>query len=192
MPEIGETKTGKEIGRASLTQKYTWVACETCGRPRWVPYINGHPAHKQCKDCSRKRTGEESANWKGGKGTVTKRGYIRLYINPNDFFYPMASPDNRIPEHRLVMAKHLGRCLHSWEIVHHEHTLFPQGSDEDRGDNRPENLRLVSVDEHKQITILETKLNKRIHELQFRVTMLEAENVLLHEQVRGQSAASVL
>ena len=84
-----------------------------------------------------------------------------------------------VSEHRLVMAKHLGRCLHRWEIVHHKHTKYPAGSIEDKQDNRIENLQLISDDRHKQITILEN----RIEHLESRVTLLEAENIILKQQI---------
>jgi len=110
--------------------------------------------------------GAESPHWKGGE-TLVKGGYIAIRLLPTDFFYPMATQGHYVLEHRLVMAKHLGRCLHSWEIVHHKNGI--------RDDNRLENLQLVTDDRHKQISILETK----IKQLEQRVVLLEAENVLL-------------
>ena len=56
------------------------------------------------------------------------------------------------------MAKHLGRNLHRWELVHHKHTKYPAGSIEDKQDNRIENLQLVSDDRHNQITLMERRI----------------------------------
>ena len=77
-----------------------------------------------------------------------------------------------IPEHRLVMAKHLGRCLHRWEIVHHKNHI--------KDDNRIENLQLVSDDRHKQITTLEMQIKK-----------LKAENQVLREKLIVLEASPV-
>jgi len=98
-------------------------------------------------------------------------GYIGIRLSANGFFHPMVSKDGYVLEHRLVVARHLGRCLYRWEIVHHKNHI--------RDDNRIENLQLVSDDRHRQITILENA----IRHLEKRVTLLEAENIILRQQI---------
>ena len=91
------------------------------------------------------------------------KGYIRVKLKPSDFYYPMASRDGFVMEHRLVVAKGLRRCLHSWEIVHH--------INKDKGDNRRENLQLELAYSHLTITILQNRilsLERRIKELEGR------------------------
>lgn len=149
MPQIGAVKKGFAIGRKGLRNWFIWVACEDCGKERWVALTNKKPKSKYCRVCT--MLGQRSWNWKGGR-LKTSGGYIKIRIFLNDFFYPMADKEGYILEHRLIMAKHLGRNLHSWEIVHHKNGA--------RGDNGIENLQLVSDDRHKQITILETKITK--------------------------------
>jgi len=75
--------------------------------------------------------------WAGGRGRA--EGYVSLHksllpIREQELFGPMFSRQARVREHRLVMARHLGRPLESWEIVHHKNGL--------RDDNRIENLEL--------------------------------------------------
>ncbi len=167
IPEVGRIVQGTAIGY-HYSNKFIGHACVDCGKVRWVMLRpNGVPAHTRCQHCA---SLDHRNHWKTGR--VNDHGYIDIHIDKSDFFYEMANHAGYIPEHRLVMAKFLGRNLHSWEIVHHKNHI--------RDDNRIENLQLVSDDRHKQITILES----RIARLEKRVTMLEAENILLKQEVK--------
>lgn len=163
MPNIGDKAI---IKHPHSTSYCTWIKCPKCGKERWVQ--NGHKKHPNfkglCSICNhhkphspeRHPRGKDHPSWKGGR--TKHNGYVRVVLYPDDFFYQMADNTwHRVAEHRFVMAKHLGRNLHPWEIVHHKNGI--------RDDNRIENLQLVSDDRHNQITIL-----KR------RIACLEAEN----------------
>lgn len=69
---------------------------------------------------------------------VNARGYRLLYLPE----HPMANAFGYVPEHRYVMAEHLGRTLMSDEIVHH--------INEDPSDNRIENLQVMTKAEHQR------------------------------------------
>lgn len=71
-------------------------------------------------------------SWKGGR-IVNSQGYVAVRIPPDD---PMRSmgQNGYVLEHRLLMARHLGRPLRRSETVHHRNG--------DRKDNRMENLQL--------------------------------------------------
>ena len=172
MPVIGEITSGNNIGYAASKSRYIWTACLDCGKERWQELYHGEPRNLRCRICANKdatkraklsacNRAENNKGWKGGR--IIRAGYIEIKLQPDDFFISMTNQQNYVSEHRLVMAKHLGRCLHRWEIVHHKNHK--------RDDNRIENLQLVSDDRHKQISILENE-NRR---LKARIAELEKE-----------------
>lgn len=192
-PILGDTRHPQELGYKFTKGKYIWHACIDCGKQRWVIIKKGKPQSDKCPSCGHKgrpptpdiikeklskiHRGKGNYNWNGGRHN-NGHGYIKVYLYPDNPFYPMACKDNCVLEHRLVMAKHLGRCLKSWEIVHHKHTKYPIGSIEDKQDNRIENLHLISIDKHNQITILEAKIkykDKQIKKLKEEIIRLKSK-----------------
>lgn len=72
---------------------------------------------------------DKNPRWNGGR--TRNNGYILVSV-PD---YPGANPNGYVREHRLIMEKHLGRYLESWEMVHHKNGI--------RDDNHIENLELL-------------------------------------------------
>jgi len=175
---------------------YQFIVCPSCGLGRWMadnvvkrPCFTG-----KCKLCSDKSVadhlpiGDKRADWKGGR-CKRKGGYIYVRIYDSSPYFSMArkrhgSHSGYIPEHRLVMAEYLGRPLESYELVHHKGAKYPKGTDDDRADNRIENLRLVNLSNHQVIAKGEIiDLYNRVSSLESRNTQLEAEIVLLKAQL---------
>lgn len=68
------------------------------------------------------RTGENHHDWQGGR--IVKSGYVFVLVHEGEPYYEMAQMKagtvKYVPEHRLVMARSLGRCLTKHETVHHK------------------------------------------------------------------------
>ena len=79
--------------------------------------------------------GSNHPMWKGGE-ILNSQGYILVY-SPN---HPYKDKRNYIREHRLVMEKYIGRFLLPSEVIHHINGI--------KTDNRIENLKIVSNEEH--------------------------------------------
>jgi hypothetical protein len=189
MSQIGEIKYGGEIGKKPFNALFIWVACETCGRERWVHLVRGKAAYSRCAVCRNHlfvdrlagKRGDEHPHWKGGRFR-SKDGYIRIGLQPNDPLYPMANKKGYVLEHRLLVARRENRCLEFWEVVHHINGI--------RDDNRLGNLKLLpSREAHLPSIQWQRALHrqdKHIAELEKRITLLEAENIIL----RGSNALS--
>ncbi len=157
MPNEGDAIRGVDIGRLGChaRETYIWVICSNCKQERWRAQTDIRRAKRPksylnlCHHCAVSSKGADCHSWKGGR-LIDKEGYILVYVMSNDFFAPMRNYSGYVREHRLVMAKHLGRCLHRWELVHHKNQT--------RDDNRIENLQLISDTRHNQITILEKRI----------------------------------
>ena len=130
MPDIGDIKKAKELGWKGGTT-YVWAACIGCGKKRWVQLsqsLASQPTGRstRCHQCAGKVHSlamlgkfkkQNNPQWKGGR-LKAKNGYVRIWLDPDDFFFSMGAKTGRaitryVFEHRLVMAKQLGRCLHS-------------------------------------------------------------------------------
>ena len=148
MDSNGKRKIGEIgfifVGKRKNKQKVIWLACPDCKKERWVRvFPDNTPKYIYCNKCVRKyqqKKGENNPNWKGGK-LPRRDGYVDVYVAPGDPFHEMASRENRyILEHRLIMAKRIGRCLFPWEVVHH--------IDGNRSNNNINNLALFPQQSH--------------------------------------------
>lgn len=105
--------------------------------------IVGDPKARRLSEGARRKmgikpTGEDSWSWKGGR-RINADGYVELFI-PN---HPRTRANGYVFEHIIILEKKIGRSLLSGEETHHK--------DEDRQNNLPENLQLVTHMEHLMI-----------------------------------------
>lgn len=147
IPNIGDTIRGLTIGK-TRDSLFVWQACIKCGNQRWVITSKGKPLFNMCFPCSRgNRAGKVYVPTLGTR-KLTAEGYYTISVGPDDFYFPMGFSIGRkgtgvavrVLEHRLVMAKSLGRCLQPWELVHHKNGI--------KDDNRVENLELGTRGSH--------------------------------------------
>lgn len=136
----------KYCGRACYA---TWMSENLTGQ-KALRYQRFHSDESKAKMAAtqkaRKATGERNAAWKGGRHI--SRGYVMIALSTLDpaeqvQFESMAtrSSNRCIPEHRLVMARMIGRPLIPSEVVHHLNGV--------KSDNRPENLAIHDDADHK-------------------------------------------
>ena len=171
MPILGEIEKGANIGKSGSRgyNRYIWVTCDNCGEERWFRLKKQPTSSNICSCCHIKslhKRGPASNNWKGGR--KRHHGYVLITLQPDDPFYPMVDHHGEVFEHRLVMAKNLGRCLLSKELVHHINGI--------KDDNRIENLELFSRMAHgvRNIACNNCELRKEIRLLRWQIKELQA------------------
>jgi len=93
-----------------------------------------------------KQLREKSSQWKGGRYTDSQ-GYAHTYIpdlpEADQVLARQMTRAKYVLEHRVVMARKLGRPLHRDETVHHRNGI--------KLDNAPENLILASRKDHSSL-----------------------------------------
>jgi hypothetical protein len=117
------------------------VACGHCGKEIATTESRAKKTHYCSAECRKigmkaKLSMENNPAWIGGK-QVHPQGYILVRHG-----------GRYVLEHRLVMARHLGRELATEEHVHHKN--------EDKADNRIENLEMTNASDHRHLHPLKT------------------------------------
>lgn len=121
----GEIEKIISLHKAGLSQ--IKIALEL-GRSQ--PFIGRHLRENGIVNVMPRR--ENHGRWKGGR--MRAGGYWRVLIDKDDPYAAMRNNTGYVLEHRLVMARSLGRVLKPNETVHHING--------DCSDNRLENLQL--------------------------------------------------
>lgn len=144
--------------------------CAVCGKPmeRWKSQVAKAKLPMTCGPTCRSKgmTGAGNPRWKNG-AWMDGRGnyrYLRVDVLSKADKALLANPKARqVLEHRLVMARVVGRPLKPTEMVHHINGV--------KSDNRPENLHLTNWSEHSKEHRL---LEREVAELRAEVARLKA------------------
>ncbi len=96
--------------------------CSSCSKQSWVARAPGGnvPRAPRCKPCAnRKGQLEYHARGKTRITEILHGGRIYVRLDESSPYYQMVNKGEFVAESRLVMAKHLQRCLTKEEVIHH-------------------------------------------------------------------------
>ena len=182
MSVLGEIRKGDEVGRRPGRASFIWHGCERCGTQRWVHVVRGEAHRKRCSGCShiglvksaeaRLKLSLACRTSADSKFTDKRSGYVWVHLYRESPFAAMANARNLVLEHRIVMAKSLGRCLLSTEHVHHKNGI--------REDNRIVNLELLTRSNH----VLRTAFCSDC-ELKQEIRLLRLQQKILLDRISG-------
>lgn len=161
---LGVERIARRMNHRRQWEYAGWIVC-SCGKGRWKQSKDlflrksdlcwGCSVHKNLVSEESLKNRAHGVNHhmhkENSPGCINSYGYRVINI-------PLAHPfrsmsfRGKISEHRLVMAEHLGRALESWEVVHHKN--------QNKSDNRIENLELLSTTDHVLVTRMEREINR--------------------------------
>ena len=176
-PKVGDTARASVVGMIGRSI-HIYAACPECGVARWTRM---RYKDTPCPSCTAKiynsRSGSKHPRWKGGAKRT--HGYVYVPVSRNDPLFVMSTRRYKnsavVAEHRLVVARLLGRPLLRHEVVHHINGV--------KDDNRPENLQLLNEHAHHPALVLQ-ELQKQLMGHESRLLSLERENSLLRSALQ--------
>ena len=115
--------------------------CQQCGAEFYTAHSVESGKGKFCGRTCRGKfygTGQRNYFWRGGK-RISTQGYVYVWQPA----HPKAMANGCVAEHVLMAEHKVGRPLDTDEVVHHVNG--------DKADNRPENLEVMTVTEHKRL-----------------------------------------
>lgn len=132
--------------------KYYPIKCEICGKEHMSTRKNGRFCSHQCMCESRKKYLTIPDCLDRADRKIDKNlGYVRIYCP----MHPKANTWGYVYEHRIIAEFLLGRLLETGEHVHHK--------DGCRWNNTPDNLEVMTNQEHGRITQYETSNNEGVN-----------------------------
>jgi len=162
--ELSRTAAAVKAAAAKRTLNgVVHMKCTACGRDmvKWKSQVSRARRPMTCGPTCRseKMRGEGNPNWLGGTWTDRRTGYRMMnteYLGEADRALLPSPVPREYLEHRLVMARMLGRVLTPEEHVHHVNGV--------KDDNRQENLTLMDWADHsREHRIMERRLSAMIH-----------------------------
>jgi len=174
-PEVGDVAQATTLGQIGSHTMF-FDPCIKCGTPHWVRI---HSRNTYCSRCGLKHTGPRRD--RSSDGRFTTDGYVIVRVEKTDPLRAMSKAGGWVLEHRLIVARRIGRPLTHNDVIHHINGI--------RSDNSNGNLQLLTVRTHHSHLVTKDA-QKRIVDLETRVLLLESEITLLKSQLESMPIPS--